>query len=105
MEALNRYLVRALFLLLLCFPAMAVQAQQKDVPRRGEGITTFLQRHGRSPRKYYAAFIELNRDKLGRSPGASSGCLLCHSSVGECSGREAEVAPFVCQRAVVRQAF
>ena len=67
MEALNRYLVRALFLLLLCFPAMAVQAQQKDVPRRGEGITTFLQRHGRSPRKYYAAFIELNRDKLGRS--------------------------------------
>lgn len=47
--------------------ALGVDAQQKDVPRRGEGIAAFLERHGRAPRRYYADFVELNRQKLGKN--------------------------------------
>ena len=57
---------RTLLLCALTVSAWAVQAQQKDVPRRGEGIAAFLERHGRAPRTYYADFVELNRAKLGR---------------------------------------
>ena len=55
-----------LFFVAILLPIFA-QAQQEDMPRRGEGVASFLQRHNRSPRKYYQDFIELNRQKLGRS--------------------------------------
>lgn len=50
------------FLLLL----VKVQAQEKTTPKAGEGISTFLLRHNRAPKKYYDDFIELNKKKLGK---------------------------------------
>lgn len=46
--------------------ALPAQAQEKATPKAGEGISTFLLRHNRSPRKYYDDFIELNKKKLGK---------------------------------------
>ena len=46
-----------------CFPLCA---QERSTPRRGEGISTFLERHHRSGMSYQKAFIELNRRKLGK---------------------------------------
>ena len=43
-----------------------VQAQQKATPKAGEGISTFLLRHNRAPKKYYDDFVELNKAKLGK---------------------------------------
>lgn len=43
-----------------------VQAQQKSTPKAGEGISTFLLRHNRAPKKYYDDFVELNKAKLGK---------------------------------------
>lgn len=45
---------------------MGVQAQEKATPKAGDGISTFLLRHNRSPKKYYDDFIELNQRKLGK---------------------------------------
>lgn len=45
---------------------MGVQAQEKAKPKAGDGISTFLLRHNRSPKKYYDDFIELNQKKLGK---------------------------------------
>lgn len=42
-------------------------AQQRATPRAGEGISSFLLRHNRSPKKYYDDFIELNKKQLGGS--------------------------------------
>ena len=50
------------FLLLL----IKVQAQERATPEAGEGISTFLLRHNRAPKKYYDDFIELNKKKLGK---------------------------------------
>ena len=43
-----------------------VQAQQKATPKAGEGISTFLLRHNRAPKKYYDDFVELNKAKQGK---------------------------------------
>ena len=40
---------------------------QKATPKAGEGISSFLLRHNRSPKKYYDDFIELNKQKLGKN--------------------------------------
>ena len=50
------------FLLLL----VRVQAQERATPKAGEGISTFLLRYNRAPKKYYDDFIELNKKKLGK---------------------------------------
>ena len=55
---------RLALLCLLLVPAATLNAQQQDTPRRGEGITTFLQRHGRPPRLYFDDFVKLNSKKL-----------------------------------------
>ena len=57
------------FLLLL----VRVQAQEKATPKAGEGISTFLLRHNRAPKKYYDDFIELNKKKLGKSDALKMG--------------------------------
>lgn len=57
--------MRLLVALLFCLLCLAVGAQtQYAKPRKGEGITTFLQRHGRSGQEYYREFLELNKRKL-----------------------------------------
>lgn len=45
---------------------VGVHAQQKATPKAGEGISTFLLRHNRSPKKYHDDFVELNKAKLGK---------------------------------------
>ena len=42
-------------------------SQEKDTPRKGEGIHTFLKRHNRTDAKQYEEFIRLNKQKLGKS--------------------------------------
>lgn len=48
------------------FSGTNLWAQERATPKSGEGISTFLLRHNRSPKKYYDDFIELNKKKLGK---------------------------------------
>lgn len=50
----------------LLFAGTSLQAQDRATPKSGEGIDSFLLRNNRSPQKYYNAFVELNRAKLGK---------------------------------------
>ena len=51
--------------LMLALCTLSVTAQQvTDTPRRGEGISAFLERNGRSGQAYYREFLELNRKRL-----------------------------------------
>lgn len=60
-----KYCVLLFFCLL--FSAPALWAQQKATPKPGEGISAFLLRHNRAPKKYYDDFIKLNETKLGKN--------------------------------------
>ena len=62
---MNRLLCLFLFISFL-FVAPDVWAQQKATPKAGEGISSFLLRHNRAPKKYYDDFVELNKAKLGK---------------------------------------
>lgn len=62
----NKLCILLLFLLFL-FEGTALWAQQKATPKAGEGISSFLLRHNRSPKKYYDDFVELNKQKLGKN--------------------------------------
>jgi N-acetylmuramoyl-L-alanine amidase len=42
-------------------------AQEKAMPKDGEGINQFLLNNGRTPRKHYAEFITLNKSRLGKN--------------------------------------
>lgn len=67
---------KKLYLLpLFCFISFfsALQAQEKAIPKAGDGISTFLQRNHRSPRKYHKAFVELNKQKLGKNESLKLG--------------------------------
>ena len=56
---------RLLFILfLLLMPGFLAAQQATDKPRRGEGISTFLERNGRPGRAYYNEFLELNKKRL-----------------------------------------
>ncbi|WP_455586932.1 N-acetylmuramoyl-L-alanine amidase [Bacteroides sp.] len=60
----HKYCIILFFCFLLSVPTL--QAQQKATPKEGEGISTFLLRHNRAPKKYYDDFIKLNKAKLGK---------------------------------------
>lgn len=62
----NKLCILLLFLFFL-FEGTALWAQQKATPKAGEGISSFLLRHNRSPKKYYDDFVELNKQKLGKN--------------------------------------
>ncbi len=55
---------RLFLCLFLMLTAALVNAQQKAAPKPGEGISAFLLRHNRSPKKYMDDFLELNKGKL-----------------------------------------
>lgn len=60
---------RIFFLIMFCCTlllALPAEAQEKATPKPGEGISAFLLRHNRAPKKYYDDFIELNKKKLGK---------------------------------------
>jgi len=48
-------------------------SQEKDTPRKGEGIYAFLRRHNRTEEKQYDEFIQLNKHKLGKSKALIQG--------------------------------
>jgi N-acetylmuramoyl-L-alanine amidase len=59
---------RWLFLFIICFClSFSVFSQEKSIPRKGEGIHSFLLRNNRPPQKYTNEFIELNKHKLGKN--------------------------------------
>lgn len=64
MDMKRRFYVLIFFVFLLSL--LKVQAQEKATPKAGEGISTFLLRHNRAPKKYYEDFIELNKSRLGK---------------------------------------
>lgn len=69
-EIVNVVMKNKLYILLFLaflFSGTTLWAQQKATPRAGEGISSFLLRHNRSPKKYYDDFIELNKQKLGKN--------------------------------------
>lgn len=61
----------AFFCLLLS--ALPLWAQEKAIPKAGEGISTFLLRHNRAPKKYYDDFIQLNKKKIGKDESLKLG--------------------------------
>ncbi len=62
-----------LLFLAFLFSGTTLWAQQKATPKAGEGISSFLWRHNRSPKKYYDDFIELNKQKLGKNNALKMG--------------------------------
>ena len=58
------------FIFSLCF--VFAFSQEKDTPRKGEGIYAFLRRHNRTE-KQYDEFIRLNKQKLGKSEALTQG--------------------------------
>ena len=69
-EIVNVVMKNKLYILLFLaflFSDTTLWAQQKATPKAGEGISSFLLRHNRSPKKYYDDFIELNKQKLGKN--------------------------------------
>ncbi len=67
--------LRLSFLLLSCFlfNLPKVWSQQKVTPKPGDGISTLLLRHNRSPKKYYDDFVTLNKAKLGKGESLKLG--------------------------------
>ena len=58
-----RTLILLLAFLLLALPSALAQEQLAE-PKPGEGISAFLQRHGRPGKVYYQDFLELNAKRL-----------------------------------------
>ena len=58
-------MIRLLFILfLLAMPGFLSAQQATATPRRGEGISTFLERNGRPGRAYREEFLKLNKKRL-----------------------------------------
>ena len=57
------------FTLIFFFLSLALMAQDypTTVAKDGEGIYSLLKRHGLSPSEHFNAFIELNKNKLGKN--------------------------------------
>ncbi len=64
---MKQQVICLLVCLFFAFSFSALHAQEKATPKRGEGITTFLERNNRPGRQYYQEFMELNKQKLGKS--------------------------------------
>ena len=78
-----------LLFLIFLFSGTALWAQQRATPKSGEGISSFLLRHNRSPKKYYDDFIELNKKKLGKNNALKVGVTYVIPPVKKSSGTSA----------------
>lgn len=58
---------------LLVLTSTVVLAQDKDKPRNGEGVHTFLKRHNRTGSAYHKQFLELNKGKFGKNNALKKG--------------------------------
>lgn len=66
-SGIYRFFFRLLVLLIVANGSFLIYAQEKAVPKAGEGLYSFLQRHNRSGASYRKEFIELNKGKLGKN--------------------------------------
>ena len=71
-------LLTILFCTLFAFNASA--QEERDSPRRGEGISVFLERNKRPGRAYYKEFLELNK-KLLKEGGIAAGSEVCTAPI------------------------
>lgn len=55
------------FVCIFSFFSLIAFAQEKAMPKTGEGINQFLLNNGRSPKNHYNEFIALNKNKLGKN--------------------------------------
>ncbi|MDE5711795.1 N-acetylmuramoyl-L-alanine amidase [Bacteroides sp.] len=64
----NKNIKRVSYLFIILFGtlfSLSVSAQEeRDTPKRGEGISSFLERNGRLGRTYYKEFLKLNEKRL-----------------------------------------
>jgi len=58
---------RICLFIIFCLCVSLSFSQEKDTPRKGEGIHSFLKRNNRTDAKQYDEFIRLNKNKLGKS--------------------------------------
>ena len=56
-----------IFLFLFTLTAFPTFCQEKDTPRNGEGVHSFLRRNNRSGDQYYKEFLRLNKGKFGKN--------------------------------------
>lgn len=56
--------IHLFFCFIFFFLTFSFAQEQSATPKSGEGITTFLERHGRPSRTYYREFLKLNERKL-----------------------------------------
>ena len=56
----------------ICIP-LELSAQEKAVPKSGEGVALFLKRFNRTKRQHYVQFLELNKSRLGKNNGLKMG--------------------------------
>lgn len=75
-----------LLFLAFLFSGMALWAQEIATPKVGEGISSFLLRHNRSPKKYYDDFVKLNKRKLGKKNVLKAGVSYVIPTVNKSSG-------------------
>jgi len=55
------------FTCIFLFFSFIASAQEKAIPKAGEGINQFLLNNGRSPTTYFNEFIALNKKRLGKN--------------------------------------
>ena len=95
-EIVNVVMKNKLYILLFLaflFSGTTLWAQQKATPKAGEGISSFLLRHNRSPKKYYDDFIELNKQKLGKNNVLKVGVTYVIPPVKKSTTTSAETTP------------
>jgi len=63
----NHFMKQFFFFLIFCLSISFSFSQEKDTPRKGEGIYAFLRRNNRTEAKHYEEFIQLNKNKFGKS--------------------------------------
>lgn len=69
---MNR-IISLLFFICIACSFSVLYAQEKATPRKGEGVSAFLERNNRSGRANYEAFVKLNKKKLGKNNSLLSG--------------------------------
>lgn len=74
-------LLTIFFCTLFAFNASA--QEERDSPRRGEGISVFLERNKRPGRAYYKEFLELNKKRLKGKEELRLGSEVCTATIAE----------------------
>lgn len=81
MNSMSRICLLLFSLLLLT--GTVLFAQDKDKPRNGEGIHTFLKRNNRTGTEYYNQFLELNKGKFGKNNTLKKGVIYTLPSLSD----------------------